>query len=459
MESYSLSAFNRFVRQTLEQTLPGMYWIVAEINEISINKGHCYMELIEKDTSGEQIVAKARANIWAYHFRMLHPYFKTMTGHELSAGLKVMLQVNVTFHELYGFSLQVTDLNPSFTVGELALQKQGILQQLEAEGVIDMNRGLEMEEVPLKIAVISSPTAAGYGDFSDQLRNNPAGYAFRPVLFPSVMQGNEAENSVAEALEKIFACGEVFDVVVIIRGGGSQSDLNCFNSYRIVASIAQFPVPVITGIGHERDETLADKVAHTALKTPTAVAEYLIDRVAAFDDSLWELSQQLVETVEILLPSAAEHVREQSHQLHRILQTAIHRQDKWMMKYAFRFNLTSMEWLLHKQTEAQYQRTALRSAVQNALSARRNALAESELHVGNTLRPILNIEKMQIERTEDKLRLLNPEHLMERGYSITCSGGRIVRSIHELTEGQTIETRFRDGSVGSVVRSVSPETK
>jgi exodeoxyribonuclease VII large subunit len=436
-----------------------MYWIVAEINEISINKGHCFMELIEKDREGEQIIAKARANIWAYHFRMLHPYFKSMTGHELAAGLKVMVRVSASFHELYGFSLQISDINPSFTAGDLALQKQQILYQLETEGVIDMNRELEMAEVPLRIAVISSSSAAGYGDFSDQLRGNPAGYAFHPVLFPALMQGHEAEKSVTEALERIFDCRDDFDVVVIIRGGGSQSDLHCFNSYRIVSSIAQFPLPVITGIGHERDETIADRVAHTALKTPTATAEYLIDRVARFDGYLWELSQRLVSATETVLQPAVENLKEQTYRLRHVLQTAVHQQEKWLMEYSFRFNRAASDALSRKQTEQRQREAVLRSAVQNTLSVRKNVLPELEKRLNNAFRTRFNVEKMQIVRWEDKIHLLNPARLMERGYSLTLSGGRIVRSIDELAEGQSIETRFKDGSVESVVVRMVAEEK
>ncbi|GHT25255.1 exodeoxyribonuclease 7 large subunit [Bacteroidia bacterium] len=365
------------------------------------------MELIEKDAASERIIAKARATVWAYQFRMVHPYFVSMTGNELSAGLKVMLQVSAVFHELYGFSLQVTDINPAYTVGELALQKQQVLRQLEEEGVIDMNRELKPVDVPQRIAVISSASAAGYGDFTKQLLNNSAAYAFRQTLFPAVMQGNEADNSITAALEKIFEREDEFDVVVIIRGGGSQSDLHCFNSYRIASSIAQFPLPVLTGIGHDRDETIADRVANIALKTPTAVAEYLIDRAESFDGYLHDLSQRLTEAVTAAVQQPIGHIRELSHRL--------------------------------------------QSVVKHALTERKNRLPELERRIHSSVRTKLKAEEAKINWLNDKLHLLSPDRLLERGYSITLSNGKVVRSAVGLAEGQKLETRLIDGTVASVV--------
>jgi exodeoxyribonuclease VII large subunit len=451
VEPQSLSSFNQLVRQTLEQSLPGFYWVVAEINEINVNNGHCFMELIEKGADSEKIIAKARATIWAYQFRMVHPYFVSMTGRELAAGLKVMLQVSAVFHELYGFSLQVTDINPSYTVGELALQKQQILQQLEDEGVIDMNRELEPAEVPQRIAVISSPSAAGYGDFTKQLLNNSAGYAFRQTLFPAVMQGNEAEDSVTAALEKIFEREDEFDVVVMIRGGGSQSDLHCFNSYRIASSIAQFPLPVLTGIGHDRDETIADRVANIALKTPTAVAEYLIDQAETFDGYLQNLSQRLSESVTAAVQQPIGHIRGQSHRLQRIMQTFAHRQDKELMMYRFRLNDIAREIIAQHQSKRVNMAISLQSVVKHTLTERKNKFPELERRIHSTVSTKLKTEEAKAKWLKDKLHLLNPERLLERGYSITSSNGKIVRSVSGLTAGQKLETRLSDGTVESVV--------
>ena len=408
MESYSLLELHQCIRQQLKDAMPGLYWVVAEINELHVNSaGHCFMELIEKASHSEQITAKARANIWAYHFRMLSPYFETMTRQRLVAGLKVMLQVSVEFHELYGMSLQVTDINPAFTAGDLAMQRQAVIQQLVDEGVFDMNHELEVPHVPQRIAVISSETAAGYGDFVDQLHHQQHGYAFHHRLFQAVMQGNEAEDSIIRALEQIFEHEDEFDVVVLIRGGGSQSDLNCFNSYRLASCIAQFPLPVMTGIGHDRDETVADLVACIPLKTPTAVAEYLIHRALSLDKQLQELTRQLTDAVAFAISRSANKLQYLSQRLQTIMHSHIRIQDREIHALQIRLKNVAHTLLLQK--------------------------------------------KNQIAWMEDKLHLLDPVNLLRRGYSITLANGKVVRNARTLEKGQQIETILHDGKVQSVI--------
>jgi len=408
MESYSLFELNQCIRQQLKDAMPEFYWVVAEINEMHVNSaGHCFMELVEKSPHSEQIIAKARANIWAYQFRMLSPYFESITGRRLSAGLKVMLQMSVEFHELYGMSLQVTDINPAFTAGDLAMQRQAVIQQLIDEGVFDMNRELELPLVPQRIAVISSETAAGYGDFIDQLHHNSYRYAFTHTLFQATMQGNDAEDSIIGALEQVFEREDEFDVVVIIRGGGSQSDLNCFNGYRLASCIAQFSLPVITGIGHDRDETIADMVACVPLKTPTAVAEYLINAAAA----LYEILQEL------------------ALQIQNIIHTYARVQDKELHTYRIRLIHAAQTLLLQKKMEHKRLSDALQTGSFKFLKEQRK----------------------QILWMEDKLHLLDPVNLLLRGYSITIANGKTVRSAKALKKGQRIETVLHDGRVRSVV--------
>jgi len=408
MESYSLLELNQFIRQRLKDVMPGLYWVVAEINELHVNStGHCFMELIEKAPQSGQITAKVRANIWAYHFRMLSPYFETMTGQRLSAGLKVMLQASVEFHELYGMSLQVSDINPAFTVGDLVMQRQAVIQQLMDDGVFDMNHELELPLVPQRIAVISSQTAAGYGDFVDQLYHNPRGYAFHHTLFQAVMQGNEAEDSIIRALEQVFEREDEFDVAVLIRGGGSQSDLNCFNSYQLASCIAQFPLPVITGIGHDRDETVADLVACVPLKTPTAVAEFLIHQAAYLDNLLQERSRQLSDAVTFAIRNPADRLQRLSQRLQTITNSCIRLQDR--------------------------------------------KIHILQVHLTNAVQSLLLQKKNQIARLEGNLQLLNPVNLLRRGYSITLANRKVVRNTKTLEKGQVIETVLYDGRVESVV--------
>ncbi len=457
MDSYSLLEFNQYIKQQLKSAIPEFYWVVAEINEIHVNSaGHCFMELIEKASHNEQIVAKARANIWAYHFRMLCPYFETMTGQRLSAGLKVMLQVGVEFHELYGMSLQVVDINPAFTVGDLAIQRQLVIQKLTEEGVIDMNRELELTLVPQRVAVISSETAAGYGDFIDQLHHNPYGYAFYHTLFQATMQGNDAEESIVFALDQIFEREEEFDVVVVIRGGGSQSDLNCFNSYRLACSLAQFPLPVITGIGHDRDETIADRVACVPLKTPTAVAEFLINRAISFDSALQELAQQLADTVTYNIGLLLDHIQQLSRRLQTVMYSFAHVQDKSLQTYRLRLLHAASSLLSQKEMEQNRIDKTLQVITQKNIRLQNIKLSELQKQLIKSNRAMLTDKRKQIAWLGDKIQLLDPSNLLQRGYSITLAGGKVVRNINTLEQGQHIETLLYDGKIASIVEDIKP---
>jgi exodeoxyribonuclease VII large subunit len=279
-KSLSLTELNLRVRDAIRDHLPDTYWIRAETSDVRPNRnGHCYLEFIEKDAARQSIIAKARGVIWSGVFQMLSAYFEKETGQPFTSGLNVLVRVSVEFHELYGYSLNVVDIDPSFTLGEIARHRQQVVKQLEEEGVLTLNKELPLPELANRIAVISSPTAAGYEDFRDQLLKNQAGLVFYTKLFPAVMQGDRSEASVIAALEKIFQHRHLFDAVAIIRGGGATSDLSCFDSYTVAAHVAQFPLPVVSGIGHERDITVLDIVAHTRAKTPTAVAEFFIAHV------------------------------------------------------------------------------------------------------------------------------------------------------------------------------------
>ncbi|MEZ5071922.1 MAG: exodeoxyribonuclease VII large subunit [Bacteroidales bacterium] len=257
------------VRQVLDQGMEGPRWIVAEILELNVNRsGHCYMELVEKEEGSDVLLARTRATIWASRFGMLRPFFESATGSPLRSGIKILCKASVSFHSQYGFSLSVTDLDPSYTLGDLARKKQEVIRKLREEGVYDMNRDLPFPRVPQRIAVISSDTAAGYGDFMDSLVTNGPGFAFASTLFPAQMQGDGAVESIRQAFDRIFESVRNFDLVVLLRGGGSKADLECFNAYELAYYITQFPLPVCTGIGHERDESVADLVAARALKPP-----------------------------------------------------------------------------------------------------------------------------------------------------------------------------------------------
>lgn len=290
----TLYSLNNLVRETLAKGLPVAYWVTGELSEVrETQAGHCYIELVERDEVTQEMVAKARGTIWARIYSLLKPYFLEQTGERFAAGLKVLLKVTVVFHELYGFSLDVCDIEPAYTLGDIARRKQAILNRLAAEGVLNLNKELPFPALPQRIAVISSSFAAGYGDFCDQLRNNPYGFVFYTHLFPAPMQGNKVEEGIIAALDKISENIDFWDVVVIIRGGGATSDLSCFDAYDLANNCAQFPLPIITGIGHQRDDTVVDAVAHTRAKTPTAAAELLIHAFAAQSAAIEEAREVL----------------------------------------------------------------------------------------------------------------------------------------------------------------------
>lgn len=284
---FSLYSLNSLVHEAVSNAMPQRYWVTGELSEVRETAvGHCYIELVQRDESTNDMVAKARGTIWSRIYSLLRPYFLEQTGQPFAAGLKVLLQVTVNFHELYGYTLDVCDIEPTYTLGDIARQRQLVIKRLTDEGVIGLNKELCIPRIPQRVAVISSPTAAGYGDFCDQLRNNRYGFVFYHCLFPSPMQGNGVEQGIIEALDRIAANVDFWDVVVIIRGGGATSELNCFDTYDLANNCAQFPLPIITGIGHQRDESVLDIVAHTSAKTPTAAAELLIHAMLAAEHDI-----------------------------------------------------------------------------------------------------------------------------------------------------------------------------
>ena len=346
-EPLSLYSLNNLVRATLAQGLPSAYWVVGELSEVrETQAGHCYVELVERDEATQEMRAKARGTIWSRIYSLLKGYFLEQTGERFSVGLKVMLKVTVVFHELYGFSLDICDIEPAYTLGDIARRKQAILNRLKAEGVINLNKELPFPVLPQRIAVISSSFAAGYGDFCDQLLNNPYGFAFYPCLFATPMQGNKVEQGVISALNRIAENIDFWDVVVIIRGGGATSDLSCFDTYDLANNCAQFPLPVITGIGHQRDDTLVDAVAHTRAKTPTAAAEMLVHAFAAQAVTVNDIGTRLSGAAHNILEV---HRRQLAVALQRLpvctalyLQQQAHKLDLWEQKAA----LASPERLL-----------------------------------------------------------------------------------------------------------------
>ena len=428
VQGMTLYELNGLVRQTLELTLDEEYWVQAEIAELRVNR-HCYMELVQKEARGGGIVAKARAQVWANRWAFIKPMFEQVTGQTLAAGMQVMLKVEVTFHELYGYSLNVTDIDPTYTLGDLARHRQEILRQLAEEGIDTMNKELPLPRLLQRIAVISSASAAGYGDFCNQLNNNQRGLAFKTELFQAVMQGNEVENSVVDALNRIAARLDEWDVVVIIRGGGATSDLQGFDSLLLAENVAQFPLPIITGIGHERDDTVIDLIAHTRVKTPTAAAEFLIHHQEQELDTLEDLSARLTDHISQLLYDETTRLKMLASKIPMLFSTVKARE----------------EVRLHRLSASM-----ANSSVQHLEQAKgRVELMNQQLSLYTST--LLQGERKHIELMESKLQSAHPNRILQLGFSITRVGGKALKDVDEVKEGDEIETTLASGTFKSTI--------
>lgn len=476
-QQFSLFELQQSVKNGLDDIFPLPVWVKAEISEMTVNRsGHCYLDLIETEQGTDTVIARSRATIWSYTFRMLRPYFETTTGQVFSQGLKVLVQAKIEYHEVYGFSLNIRDIDPVYTLGDMARQRREIIRRLEEDGVLDMNKELELPLVSQRIAVISSPTAAGLQDFTDQLYNNPNKFVFYTKLFPAVMQGAEASPSIRAALDRIYLYEDIFDAVVIIRGGGAQIDLACFDQYELASHVAQFPLPVITGIGHDKDDTVVDLVAHTRMKTPTAVAEFLISGAQRFETELAELEKQFVELVNDQLDENASRLVDAADQLNMLVNRMLVEQRNRLAIAQLQLKNSTESFLKARQAilkqklvEAKTNTNRFVTRQQHLLDQSGNKLnfvfREQVLKSKNQLSQFQHLIKIQVLdqiRTEkknlisiqEKLRLVDPMNVLKRGYSLTMVNGKIVKSVNQINVGDRIETKLNDGTVESKVENV-----
>lgn len=404
-----LYELNQNIKRVLNENFPKLVWVRAEMSDVRCNQnGHCYLEFIEKDANGKNVVARLRGVIWSNTFKLLKAYFEKETEQTFTSGLKVLVEVSVEFHENYGLSLTVYGIDPSYTLGDQAKNRQAIIRQLEEDGVIGLNKELPLPEPTNRIAVISSPTAAGYEDFMNQLSMNAYGFRFYTHLFPAIMQGERTEESIIAALEKIYENSHHFDAVAILRGGGATSELSSFDSYLLAASCAQFPLPIITGIGHERDDTVLDIVAHTRAKTPTAVAEFLIGRMLQSGDTLIGIEESLRNSVEDIMSDKHKEF------------DALSARFTYLTKGHVKEQLKDLDNILIR----------LKVATQQIL-------------IGNNKDLILK---------EMQLKLSSPETILKKGYTLTIKNNRPVKSIKSLKSGDEITTLFKDGEIESVIK-------
>lgn len=429
MEKYlSLYELNNLVRGTLEINFRRRYWVVAELSEVRpAMSGHCYVEFVEKDSRSNALRAKASGMIWRDVFPLLRAHFEQQTGQRLAAGLKVLVEVAVVFHELYGYRLNVTDIDPTYTLGDVARQRQEIVEQLRKDGVLELNKELPLPRPLTRLAVISSQTAAGYGDFCQQLEQS--GYGFTTRLFPATMQGNKVCQSIIDALDLVADEMDNWDAVVIIRGGGAVSDLGGFDNYELAFNVAQFPLPVLTGIGHERDDTVVDLVAHTRLKTPTAVAAFLIERHGRELQLLDNLSQRLHLAADRQMKTYQTRLASLTHRLNVGRTQYVGRERVRLLRLQSRVSVAMQQRL----ATARVKQTRLRLAVCTALSSR------------------LLQERHRLQMLQQTIRLASPLRILGQGYSITLKDGKAVKDAAQLHPGDELVTILASGRIRSIV--------
>lgn len=427
----TLGQLQQLVRQSIESALPLPVWVSAEVSDIKVNRsGHCYLELIEKGEGDAIPRAKANAVVWRNRWEALAVWFASSTGAPLAVGMKVLVKVSPSYHELYGFSLVISDIDPTYTLGDMQAQRQQTIDSLRADGVWDMNRECVMPTVCQRLAVVSSATAAGYRDFCNELGAYP--YRFDVTLFEAVVQGHGAEESITAALSAAAERYEEFDAVVIIRGGGSTTDLACFNSYLVCSYIAQFPLPVVTGIGHDKDQSVADMVAHTALKTPTAVADFFASQAASVDARLAELDHLLRVSVDNALNS--ERTR---------LTVAGHATSEGCARVA-------------RDVEVRLQRLGERVALlsREIFTRQGERLTRYDEGLRNASSVLMERFASQLDSFAGVVAANDPQRILSHGFSIVRVGGKALKSVGQVQKGETAEVSLADGTMNVKITDI-----
>lgn len=453
---FTLLELSNLIGESVRNSFPYRYWIIAEINEIRENvNGHCYLELIQKDTDQDRIVAISKATIWAYTWRMLRPFFETSTSQTLTRGMMILIEVTVEYHELYGLSLNVKDIDPVYTLGDLERKRAQTLKKLQEEGISDMNKSIGLPDLPSRIAVISSASAAGYEDFMHQVINNPVRYKISFTLFPALMQGENAARSVTLALDEIFEKSGMFDLVVILRGGGSTTDLNCFDSYEVASHIAQFPLPVITGIGHERDITIAGMVAHTNLKTPTAVAGFILEIFRKEDLRIENFSEKFVQKVERIIELNRQKIKAIVKYLPPATGNLLKDKSQSLFSMASVLTGSSAGFLQTKRYSLETVHTHFSHNIRNYFT--NSGTKEKEIRevlLPGKIRVMLRNKANELLVFATTTGLVDPERLLKKGYSLLLKNGQIVKNAKEVNKDDVLETKLHDGRIKSRVLEV-----
>ena len=432
-QGMKLSDFNALIERVLSaDTQLRNQWVIAETSDLRLNRsGHCYTELLEKDDKGET-VAKIGAVIWAGNYSALYHKFLKATGQPLATGMKVLVNVTVSYHRLYGMKVVVNDIDPSYTMGDMARQRMEIIKRLTDEGIIDLNKQLPWPEVPQRIAVISAEGAAGYGDFMNQLQGNPYGLQFYTCLFHAVMQGAQTVPTVLAALDRIYQHADLFDCVVIIRGGGATSELNSFDNYDLASYVANFPLPVIVGIGHERDETVLDYVAAQRVKTPTAAAEWLIQRGTNALAHLNTLQEAVVTAVRDTVSQAREHLAYFTSTIPGIARGIIDTNRVKLDNYSRTIPMIATNLI-----------TTQRTRLERAVERMDEAVSRAMQH-----------EQQRLQALGDKTMLLSPANILQRGYALVRKDGKCVTAADQLQPGDQVTMQFATGTADATVANV-----
>jgi exodeoxyribonuclease VII large subunit len=452
-QAISLFELLHNVRAELKNSFPTPVWVVAEIIEFGQRgNGHCYLELVEKDQYTERMTAKAKATIWANVYARLAPYFESVTGESLHAGLKVMLRVTVEMHELYGLSLNVLDIDAQYTLGDIAQQRAKVIAQLTADGVIDMNKQIPLLPVVQRIAVVSSDTAAGWGDFVNQLENNGFGYKFHVELFPALMQGDGAAESIVAAMDKIFSQMDKFDAVAIMRGGGSKSDLSCFDNYELAYYAAQFPLPILTGIGHERDDSVLDLVACVRLKTPTALAAFIIDRAAAFEQELTQKCEYVIDAVRQRIEQNIKRVDDDYHRFVMGVRAVVSHSQEQLSGLNLLANSAVRRYFDLRTAQLSTFEQKIRLLPQIGIAAGNTRLATLEQRLQTALATFFEAKQHQLDRLELVCRQTDPQNVLKRGYSIVRAKGKAVTSPNQVQSGDELAIQMAEGQINSIVK-------
>lgn len=447
----TLHQLSMHIKDAIEGNFMQQVWVVAEIASLNINQssGHCYLELVEK--SERALLAKMRANIWSFKLQSILNKFFQVTGSTLQAGMKALILVEVQYHALYGISLNVVGIDPAYSLGDLARRKKEIEERLVKEGLMNKNKAIDFPIVPQRIALISSETAAGYEDFINQLQNNTFGYHVEVSLFQSLMQGDKTASSIVSALQKIESKAHLFDVVAIVRGGGSTVELSSFDDYELGKAIANCTLPIITGIGHERDESIADMVAHKKLKTPTAVAEFILLSFQSFDEMLIDAKLRIKELLSARLLKENTFINDASNVIARKSLVYIQDKKKELSSLHRDVNDFALRMLEHKKRRLVEANKEISS---NSFKLLREKQFDNKAQLNAlvvAMSKFIQQKKFDIKVLEQKVELLDPAKVLARGYTLTYADGKVVKSLKGLRANDEITTVFKDGSINSKI--------